>query len=341
MPAEPQEDESRLARLSTREEPHVEADEAASMPLLLHSVGLFREILGDLAQAVRPQHLAEIGGEGGLLTQELIAQADALDATVTCIDPAPSATLGELEEATRLQLIRDFSPRAIDDLPHCELVVVDGDHSYAVVREETEKLLARAEEAGRPSLLVFHDVCFPCGRRDYYYGPEVLDPADVHPHRFDTGMSVFHHDPLPGAGMRSRGAMGIAEQAGGERNGVLTAVEDAIAGRDDLRLRVIPAVFGLGFVYPQDAPWAADADRILAPLDRSPLIARLERNRLALYATVLELQDRAAALGRAYDDDRATFESRLAEISGENLRLREQLAAVQDGAPTTALGSPS
>jgi hypothetical protein len=341
MPASTPEDASRLARLSTREEPHIEADEAAALPLLLHSVGLFREILGDLAQAVRPTHIAEIGGEGGLLTKELIAQADDLGATVTCVDPAPSAALAELEETTSLDLVRDYSPAAIDALPACEFVVVDGDHSYAVVREETEKLLARAEQAGRPSLLVFHDVCFPCGRRDYYYGPEVLDPADVHPHRFDTGMSVFSHDPLVGRGMRGRGAMGIAEAAGGERNGVLTAVEDAIAGRDDLVLRVIPAIFGLGFVYPRDAPWADEADRILAPLDRSPLIARLERNRLALYATVLELQDRGAALGRAYDEERAAFEARLADLSGENLRLRERLAAVADGTSITAERSAS
>jgi len=328
------EDEARLARLSTREEPHVEADEAAALPLLLHSVGLFREILGDLAQVVRPTNIAEIGGEGGLLTKELIAQGDLLDAGVTCVDPAPSAALSELAAGTRLELVREYSPAAIDALPSCEFVVVDGDHSYVVVREETEKLLARADDAGVPSLIVYHDVCFPCGRRDYYYAPEVLDPKDVHPHRFDTGSSVFSHDPVVGGGMRSRGAMGIAEVAGGEKNGVLTAIEDAIAGRDDLTLRVIPAIFGLGFVYPKDAPWAAEADRILAPLDRSPLIARLERNRLALYATVLDLQDRSSALGRAYDDERAAFESRLADLSGENLRLREALAARDDAATT-------
>jgi hypothetical protein len=333
MPDAP-EDEERLARLSTREEPHVEADEAAALPLLLHSVGTFREILADLIDAVAPVGIAEIGGEGGLLTQELIAGAERLDASVTCIDPAPSAALADLAEETRLTLVRGYSPAAIDELPPSEFVVVDGDHCYAVVREETERLLTRAEQSGTPTLLVFHDVCFPCGRRDYYYAPKVLDEADVHPHRFDTGMSVFSHDPVVGGGMRSRGAMGIAEVAGGERNGVLTAVEDAIDGRSGLRLRVVPAVFGLGFVYPADAPWAAEADRILGPLDRSPLIARLERNRLALYATVLELQDRASALGRAYDESRAAFEAQLAGLSGENLRLREELAALKDQSAT-------
>lgn len=312
----------RSARLNTRDQPHVEADEAAALPLLLHSVGLFREILGDLAAAVRPTGIAEIGGEGGLLTQELIAQADLLDASVTCIDPAPSANLEGLAETTRLQLVRAYSPAAIDELPDCQFVVVDGDHSYVVVREETQRLLDRAAAAGEHALLVFHDVCFPCGRRDYYYGPDGLDPADVHPHAFDTGMSVFAHDPVVGRGMRSRGTMGIADHAGGERNGVLTAVEDAIEGRDDLVLRVIPAVFGLGIVYSQDAPWAAEADRVLQPLDRSPLVARLERNRLALYSRVLELQDELTAQARRHDRERAAWEARLARASGENLTAR-------------------
>ncbi|MDO9408787.1 class I SAM-dependent methyltransferase [Patulibacter sp.] len=329
MSDEPHGDPSRLARLNTREEPHVEADEAAAMPLLLHSVGLFREVLGDLAAVVRPTGIAEIGGEGGLLTQELIAQAEALDASVTCIDPAPSAVLEGLAGTTRLELVRAYSPDAITELPDCQFVVVDGDHSYAVVRAETERLLERATAAGEHALLVFHDVCFPCGRRDYYYGPDGLDPADVHPHAFDTGMSVFGHDPVVGRGMRSRGTMGIADHAGGERNGVLTAVEDAIVDRDDLHLRVIPAIFGLGFVYSRDAPWAAEADRILEPLDRSPLIARLERNRLALYAKVLELQDELATQALDRDRERAVWEARLARASGADLAAR--LAALDGG----------
>jgi hypothetical protein len=334
-------DDPRLARISTREQPHLEEDEAAELPLLLHSMGLLRELFGDLAQAVRPSNIVEVGGEGAGLTRELLRHADELDAGLLCVDPAPSATLAELSNASRLQLIRDVSPSALAALPQSELVVLDGDHNYAVVREETTQLLDRADRESYASLIVYHDVCFPCGRRDFYYDPSALETDDLLEHRFDTGVSVFSHDPIVGGGMRSRGSYAIAERAGGERNGVLTAIEDVIEGRDGLVLRILPAVFGLGFLYPADAPWAAEVDALLAPLDRSPLLARLERNRLALYAKVLELQDHGAALGRAYDADRATFESRLAELSGENLRLREQLAAVQDGATTTALGSPS
>ena len=334
-------DDARLARLSTRDEPFVEQDEAAALPLLLHSMGVLRELFGELMQAVRPTNVVEIGGEGGLLTRELLAQAEELDAGVHCVDSLPSAALLELADETRLNLIRAFSPAAIDDLPTpAELVVVDGDHNYAVVREETEKLLARARTGGYPSLLVYHDVGWPWARRDLYYDPSAVDPDGVRPHRFDTGVSVFSHEPLVGGGMRSRGSYAIAEEAGGERNGVLTAIEDAIAGRDDLTLRIVPAIFGLGFLYPSDAPWAAQVDAALRPLDRSPLLARMERNRLALYAKLLELQDEVRATTRAYDEVRAAFEARIAELSGENLRLREELAARRDAAATTA-GSPA
>ncbi|MCK9247487.1 MAG: class I SAM-dependent methyltransferase [Solirubrobacteraceae bacterium] len=347
MSTDTTDDDSRLARLSTRDDPYVEQDEAAELPLLLHSMGVLRELFGDLVAAVRPTTVVEIGGEGGLLTRELLAHAEALDARVLCVDSAPSAALVELADTTRLELVRAFSPAAIDELPErAEFVVVDGDHNYAVVVEETRRLLARADAAGFPPFVAFHDVCFPWARRDLYYDPSAVDPAGVHAHRFDTGVSVFSHDPIPGGGMRSRGNYAIADHAGGERNGVRTAIEDAIADRDDLVLRIVPAVFGLGFLYPKDAPWAPAVDALLQPLDRSPLLARLERNRLALYMKLLELQDHGHALARAYDEDRARFEARYAEVSGENLRLREELAALKDAgrsgaSPVPTAGGPA
>ena len=50
-------------------------------------------------------------------------------------------------------------------------------------------------------------------------------------------------------GFRGEGAFAYALEEGGERNGVLTAVEDFLAGRDDLELRRIPAIFGVGVVF--------------------------------------------------------------------------------------------
>ena len=61
---------------------------------------------------------------------------------------------------------------------------------------------------------------------------------------------------------------------------MLTAVEDFVEGRDDLRLAVVPVFFGLGVVWRRDAPWADRLAALLEPWDRNPLLERLEANRV-------------------------------------------------------------
>ena len=71
-----------------------------------------------------------------------------------------------------------------------------------------------------------------------------------------------------------------AAREGGERNGVLTAVEDFVVSDDALRIVVVPAFFGFGVVWHGDAPWADRVSRLLDPYAANPLLARLESNRV-------------------------------------------------------------
>jgi hypothetical protein len=71
-----------------------------------------------------------------------------------------------------------------------------------------------------------------------------------------------------------------AAREGGPRNGVLTAIEDFAAGRDDVRLAVIPVFFGFGVLWSLDGPGAGELARLLDPWDRHPLLERLEANRV-------------------------------------------------------------
>jgi hypothetical protein len=93
---------------------------------------------------------------------------------------------------------------------------------------------------------------------------------------------------FPGdAGIRPGGLpmRASARHEGGERNGVLTAIEDFADERPDLRLVVIPAFFGLGILWSTDAPYADALAELLDPWDRNPLLARLEENRVYHLAT--------------------------------------------------------
>lgn len=283
---------------------------------MLHSLHEFGEVLLDALRIARPRRILEIGGEGGAFTRSLL---DLDEVTVLCVDPAPSDALRRLAVAEpRLELVEGYSPEALDGLDPCDAYIVDGDHCYAVVRRELEAIGAAAPGA----LIILHDVGWPCGRRDFYYGPERLSAEDVRPHSFSKGVTVDDGELLEHGGISGVGAMAIAETAGGERNGILTAVEDFLAERADLTMALIPCIYGVAVLYPAAADWASALGEHLAPYDGLPLLGRLEANRLRLVTRVLELQGEVERRGRQFDRATAELERRIAELSAENLGLR-------------------
>ena len=81
-----------------------------------------------------------------------------------------------------------------------------------------------------------------------------------------------------------------AAREGGARNGVLTAVEEFAATREDLRLAVIPAFFGLGVAWSTSAPWADAVAALLGPWDGNGVLSRLEENRVHHIAVAYQRQ---------------------------------------------------
>jgi hypothetical protein len=124
-------------------------------------------------------------------------------------------------------------------------------------------------------------VSWPCARRDLYYAPDAIPDEGVHPYSFELGCLPEVPEAVDG-GFRGGGAFAVALREGGPRNGVLTAVEDFLAGRDQLRFAHVPAIFGVGVIFSREAPYAAALERLLAPLDGNPLLVKLERNRIDL-----------------------------------------------------------
>jgi hypothetical protein len=123
---------------------------------------------------------------------------------------------------------------------------------------------------------VLHDVGWPHGRRDNYYDPDRIPVEARQPIAAGGGL-------YPGvAGIRPGGLPypWPAAEEGGPRNGVLTAIEDFVATRQDLRLNIFPPFFGLGVLYRTRAPYAEALAELLDPWDRHPLLERLERNRV-------------------------------------------------------------
>lgn len=277
-----------------RHYPHAQARAARAQPLLLHSLALFREVFAAVFTHCDIGTVVEIGVESGQVT-EMYTGLGAR--RVYCVDPDPSPALrAALGDNDAVRLIEQPSPAALAGLPAAELYVLDGDHNYATVRAELEWILTRAPDA----VIVLHDVLWPCGRRDLYYQPTRLPAEARHPDSAD-GPTIWH-DELTPTGFVGAGAFTTATHAGGEANGVLTAVEDAVAAaRDSWSLTVIPAVFGVGVLVRDGNPGAEAIRAALSPYADSSLLAAMENNRLALYTRVLQLQYEAAQHVREAD----------------------------------------
>jgi hypothetical protein len=240
-----------------------------------HSMGNLAEIVIPCLEAAAPRSLIEIGAYAGDVTRLLVDWSQNSETRVSSIDPDPQEALVTLAEANpQLELVRQTSLEALPDLPPADAYVIDGDHNYYTVSEEL-RLIAERTADSMP-LLICHDVCWPHARRDSYFALDQI-PEE-------------HRQPTVEGGYVFPGIKGLldggliyrwpAREEGGPRNGVLTAVEDVLAERDELRFALVPAFFGLGVAWARKAPYSDALEAILAPWDRNPLLERLEANRV-------------------------------------------------------------
>ncbi len=298
-------------------------------PLLIYSLTEFRDLIRGCLEAAEVSTLVEIGSETGAATRDLLELVEARDGKMWCVDPGPTLELEEIDRSSeRFHLVRGFSPDALEGLGPADAWIVDGDHNYWTVSRELEHAEAAARAAERPALILLHDVGWPCARRDLYYAPERLPAEALHPYSMELGSVPDSTEAVRG-GFRGDGSFAIAVREGGPRNGVLTAVEDFVAERDDLVFVHVPAIFGLGVVYQRSAPYAERLRELLAPYADNPLLAKLERNRIDLYLRVLELQDSVSELGLRQNRVIAEYDTSVSEAEIEAARLRLELAELR------------
>ncbi len=311
-------------------EPEVE-DEVTLQPLLLHSLSELREIWRPVLELAAVRSATEIGSESGVTSQLLIELLHAGGGgRLTIVDPGALevAAPGDVER----DIVRGFSPAALKGLPCSDVYLVDGDHNYWTVSQELAAIAEAA--AGRDTfpVVLLNDVSWPAARRDQYYAPDRLPPDAVHPHSFELG-AVPGEQQLQPSGFRGEGAFAYALREGGPRNGVLTAVEDFLAGRPDLELHLVAPVFGLGVIVDSAAPWTPKARELLAPYTDSAFLSRLERNRTQLFVRLIEQQDASAAAAlaaaRARRADQVTHDLALSAASTRELSLRDQLGGLE------------
>jgi hypothetical protein len=240
-----------------------------------YSLANLRELLIGCLEIADARSVLEIGSDRGLLTAQLLDWADG-EREIVAVDPAPHRDLEALaREHPELRLIRETSHEVLCEVDLADAIVLDGDHNYFTLSEELRIIGERAPGADLP-LLLFHDVGWPHARRDSYYVPDRI-PAE---HRQPLVKEAFVVPGEPGVSETGLRLEWAAEREGGARNGVLTAIEDFVATRDDLELVTVPAFFGLGVVWSRAREWAGRMNEHLAFWNDNPLLARLEASRV-------------------------------------------------------------
>ena len=213
----------------------------------------WKNITRPILQAINPQALVEIGCDRGRTTRRLLEFCRTSGAVLHVIDPAPRLDVDawQLEYGDTLSFHRETSLQALPSIRSYDAVLIDGDHNWYTVRNELRIIEATCRQEENVFPLVFlHDVGWPYGRRDMYYDPMTI-PADYRRRYLKKGLRPNSDSPVDEGGVNRRFCNAV--DVSGERNGVLTAVEDFVDECPfDLELIVIPGFHGLGILIPSE-----------------------------------------------------------------------------------------
>lgn len=278
----------------------------------VHSMANFASIFKKILSGLSPRSYCEIGVEGQIMTEIIVALARPDGCMIYGIDPTVKTHPGYENYIS----IQKPSLEGLRDVSSCDVYFVDGDHNYYTVKRELELIKEVPASDSMFPLLFLHDVGWPQDRRDSYYQPSHV--PDDHRHKSDSGLGV---DPalqgLSEFGLAAGNSGYVfANDRGGAENGVLTAVEDFVRENPAWGYQTIPGVFGLAIVHKHGGN--EELDRKIAELGTAVSwlgeeISILEYNRLQLLCESY----RAHYHFSRTTDELSTWRSRNADLERE------------------------
>ncbi len=258
--------------------------------LLLASIAEFRELIFKCFAIAGVRTVAEVGAWQGAFTKHLASWAEANQGMIYCVEPHPVAPLPEIcESSSNVQLVQGRSPNVLQSFEACDVYILDSDHNYYTVYSDLAALEELSKRSNKEFIIFLQDIGWPFGRRDGYGDPSLIPPEAIHPYTY--GKAVIPDSPdLVDVGFSGGDEWAWATEEGGLRNGTMTALEDFLHERTDIVCHIVPCVFHLAVIYPRSLPNASKLTEYLAEYDNNPILARLERNRLAWFVRTLQLE---------------------------------------------------
>jgi hypothetical protein len=298
-----------------------------------------------LLQASGAKHVVEIGAEDGKLTHPLASFCRERGGMLHVIDPFPlfeqKPWYAQLRPFIDLHRLRSLE--ALPKIARHDAVIIDGDHNWYTVFHELRLLEEKAKSGGSFPLVLLHDTDWPYARRDMYYRPEDI-PESYRKHYGKGGMIPARRELLEIGGMNQR--LWNATEEGGERNGVLTAVEDFLS-QTSLPLRVfhLKGLYGLSILGPAKlwetaGPIATVLAEFSGPEKLQAQLICVEEDRLQCEVALQtcrqetkDMQDHLTILKQQYDLMKQDLEAaqKASEADRQDLRAsRQALDASQE-----------
>lgn len=289
-------------------------------------MAIFWTLIEPILTTFPARRVCEIGLAEGAFTARLLAWGREHGCAYVGIDPAMDRAAARrvfgAEPAGACEVRQDHSLAVLPTLDRCDAYILDGDHNFFTVRNELALIAGAAGGAGagqRQPVVFVHDVGWPWGRRDMYYLPSAVPIEARHTWSETLGVSL-DGDELVEGGLREPGRYAISVSADGPRNGVLTAVEDFLAGPEGAGWSaiILPVAYGLAILYqPADAFLPAACREALQTLQKVAVttgrfLQACEENYLRLYLRGEYLQHLAATAARDLQSEGATHHATLA-----------------------------
>jgi hypothetical protein len=170
-----------------------------------------------------PKVIVEIGACQGDNTINLLRYCRKTNAKLHVIDPMPLFSISKWKAEQHIKLLREISLQALPKIRRYDAVLIDGDHNWYTVYNELKVIEKAAQRTGNFPIVILHDIDWPYGRRDMYYMPETIPVEYRKP--FSKKGILPGQSKLADSGGINHG-FNNALYENGDKNGVLTAVED-------------------------------------------------------------------------------------------------------------------